>query len=274
MEVLVVGLGRFGRLWAECLSWLQWTVWGYDLSLDRAGQAGLNTPIKLLECGPDFHCVLRDNRRLQAVFFCVPISSLKDAVAEIAPSLARRRENPFNSPLRIVDTCSVKVYPRELFMDGLPRGMGHLGLHPMFGPDSVDITSGPESLTGRTLIWCGGEACRPEPLDWQDQFRRLGLRVLQMTAEEHDRQAAKVQGLTHLLGRVLKELGLRPSEMATTGYEALCKIMEQTCNDSWELFLDLQNYNQYTQEMHHALQGALDKVRRLLDEHRERIDPW
>ena len=75
------------------------------------------------------------------------------------------------------------------------------------------------------------------------------------------------QGLTHYLGRVLAQLELQPSRIASLGYQKLLEIIEQTCNDSWQLFFDLQQYNPYTKDMRDHLAVSLSEVKNRLDEH-------
>jgi len=70
-----------------------------------------------------------------------------------------------------------------------------------------------------------------------------------MTPDEHDHIAASSQGVTHFLGRVLNESGVRSTNMNTMGFNELLGVIEQTCNDSWELYTDLQLYNPYTKKM-------------------------
>ena len=86
-----------------------------------------------------------------------------------------------------------------------------------------------------------------------------------MTPDEHDRQAAFTQGVTHYLGRVLKDLGVAPSAIATVGYRRLLEIVEQTCNDPWQLFLDLQRFNPHTREMRERLGRSLEAVMAAID---------
>ena len=103
---------------------------------------------------------------------------------------------------------------------------------------------------------------------WRRFFEGIGLSVQLMEPALHDRQAAFTQGLTHYLGRVLAELDLEPSQIASLGYRKLLEIIEQTCNDSWQLFYDLQQYNPYTREMRERLAASLKRVKSRLDEHR------
>ena len=84
-----------------------------------------------------------------------------------------------------------------------------------------------------------------------------------MSAEQHDREASYTQGITHFIGRVLGELKLESSDIATTGYRDLLDIVRQTCNDPWRLFIDLQKYNPYTgamrKDLHDAITVMLEK---------------
>lgn len=96
---------------------------------------------------------------------------------------------------------------------------------------------------------------------WLNYFQSLGLRVLEMTPEEHDRLAARSQGITHFIGRVLTEFGIAPTPIDTEGCRDLQLVVEQTCHDSFELFHDLENYNPYTMEMVDAVLKAVEQVK-------------
>lgn len=96
--------------------------------------------------------------------------------------------------------------------------------------------------------------------EWVSLFEKWGLDVIRMTCDEHDREAAWSQGITHFVGRTLDELELKDTRLATTGYKLLMSIVEQTCNDPIQLFYDLQRYNPYAKQMRMSLKGALDVV--------------
>ena len=90
------------------------------------------------------------------------------------------------------------------------------------------------------------------------------MRVIEITADVHDRDAAFTQGITHFIGRVLNELQLEDSEISTMGYKSLLTIVEQTCNDPFQLFMDLQHYNPYTHDMRQKLNESLRKTMAML----------
>ncbi|HTP60380.1 MAG TPA: hypothetical protein VMM82_15770, partial [Spirochaetia bacterium] len=66
--------------------------------------------------------------------------------------------------------------------------------------------------------------------------------------------------------RVLSDFGVHRSSIGTVGFNKLLEIVEQTCNDPWQLFLDLQRYNPHTREMRSRLSRSLHSVMRAIDE--------
>ena len=87
-----------------------------------------------------------------------------------------------------------------------------------------------------------------------------------MTPDAHDKGAAMSQGITHFIGRVLSESGISSTKINTLGFNELLGVIEQTCNDSWNLFKDLQNYNPYTAEMIEKLEENIKLVRSQIGE--------
>jgi len=234
MKIGVYGLGRFGSLWARILS-------------ERFTVVACNRTKRNFEGLPFSLGGLEDVAACDTVFICTAISSIENVLEELAPHLA---------PGTVVaDTCSVKVYPVDCMKRLLPPNVSILGTHPMFGPDSAR-----NGLAGLPIILCPVRLSSAEFAFWKETFSSFRLRVVEMAAEEHDREAAFTQGITHFVGRVLKDLDLRPSEIGTVGYRKLLEIMDHTCNDPWQLFLDLQHYNPHTVEMRRRLQDSLRRI--------------
>ena len=257
--MVILGLGRFGRLWARYMTRLG-RVRGYDPFIADFARSSAQAEIASL---PNREALHRAVQGCDVLFFCVPISALQETLTGLQPSLGSRQQHG-HIPLWLMDTCSVKVQP----MAWLSQAIGGLsqtafrilGLHPMFGPNSAG-----ESPEGLPLVLCPQGLSKAELLLWQQRFAALGLRNVTMSADEHDREAARTQGLTHLLGRVLEAMDIRQSPIATAGYQALCQLREQTCHDTWQLFLDLQGQNSYTPVMRCEFQKALDRVYDALD---------
>jgi prephenate dehydrogenase len=77
-----------------------------------------------------------------------------------------------------------------------------LHCHPLFGPQSVK-----NGVAGKTVIVTKKRGEKSEALleFWE---KEKGLIVVEMSAEEHDREMAKIQAVTFVLGRMASSAGL------------------------------------------------------------------
>lgn len=240
MTIGVYGLGRFGGFWAELLA-KQMTVKAYTRNPERS------TPPGVIRAQED------EVLACDTVFLCVAISSMDRVVSDIAPKL-----KPGSV---LIDTCSVKVHPVTVMLSHVPAGVSIIGTHPMFGPDSAA-----NGVQGLPLVLCPVRQSDEQLAFWHDYFVSTGMQVHTMTPEEHDREAAYTQGVTHLIGRVLDELSLTRSDMGTVGYHKLLSIIQQTCNDPFQLFVDLQRFNPFTAQMREKFESAVHRVFDQIDE--------
>ena len=65
---------------------------------------------------------------------------------------------------------------------------------------------------------------------------------------------------------MLKEYGIRKTQIDTQGFRDLLDLVDQTCNDTWELYSDLQLFNPYTETMIKKLKSATDSLDNRLKE--------
>jgi len=232
MEIGIYGLGRFGSFWASQLaSFHSVRVWSRNK--DRSTPDGVKR-VSESEC-----------LAAPVVMLCVAISSMEEVLGRVSRHLT--------PGTLVMDTCSVKVYPANLMLKLLPPEIGILATHPMFGPDSavsgiakLPIVLSPLRVDEKTILF------------WRKNFEEMGLEVIVMSPKQHDEEAAFSQGITHFIGRVLGQLNLNPSIIGTTAYKGLLDIVGQTCNDSWDLFVDLQRFNPHTAKMRSKLQDAIN----------------
>ncbi|KAG2447681.1 hypothetical protein HYH02_007141 [Chlamydomonas schloesseri] len=163
-----------------------------------------------------------------------------------------------------VDVLSVKVFPKQLLLRELPPEVDILCSHPMFGPDS-----GKGSWAGLNFMYekvrIGADPKRERRVEtFLKFFRDEGCNMVEMTCEEHDRQAASTQFITHTVGRVLGTMQLRSTEINTKGFEALLNLVNNTNNDSFELYYGLFLYNQNATDELERLEQAFDTVKKQL----------
>lgn len=247
----IIGFGRFGQFWARVLQ-SKHNIVVTDIKRELAEQAALS--------GLRFEELPNLVAIADAIFLCVPINQIEPLVESIKPYLKANTV--------VFDTCSVKVYPTEILNRhlGAINDLELIATHPMFGPDS-----GARGLNGLAIVMWPLTASSQHYQEWYQYFQELGLHVVEMSPDEHDRLAANSQGVTHYIGRVLNQMNLRETPIDTKGFKILLSVIEQTCNDTWELFHDLQYYNPYTRDMRLRLEESLDQVySRLLP---ERVSP-
>ncbi|MEK9169804.1 MAG: prephenate dehydrogenase/arogenate dehydrogenase family protein [Patescibacteria group bacterium] len=219
--IAIVGLGRFGKILKELLE--------NDFKLIIIGR---NNPSDIVAA--------------DVIFYCVPISAFE--------SVIKSHKKYFKDDNLLIDVLSVKMHPKKIFEKHL-QGLKTQALltHPMFGPDSSM-----NGFSGLPLIMDKFKADEENYNFWKDYFTNKGLKIIEMTAQKHDQLAANSQGLTHFIGRLLEKFDLKPTEIDSLGTKKLQEVMEQTCNDTWQLFSDLQNYNPYTKSMRLKLGRGFD----------------
>tara|TARA_B100000614_G_C14513017_1_gene479360 strand:+ start:191 stop:988 length:798 start_codon:yes stop_codon:yes gene_type:complete len=234
----VIGLGRFGLFWAETLS-RQFSVVGTSRRTIASLPAGVRQVPEAEAVQADF------------VFLTVAISAMPEVLDRIAD-----RVRP---DATVIDTCSVKVFPVREMAARLPSSVDIVASHPMFGPDSAR-----ERRDALPMITWPVRDAHGRYRELTERMAALNMRIVEMSPDEHDREAAFSQGVTHLVGRLLREMDLKPSDIATLGYTRLLQVMEQTCNDPIELFQDLQRFNPYTRDMRRRFAEALERTEALL----------
>jgi len=234
-KVSIIGFGRFGVMLHSLLSK------GFEVDVyDK-------NPIDNSEVNEvSFEEVLKND----TIFIAVPIRDFEDLVINISSKI--------QSGKTIIDVCSVKVFPKQVMIDNLPAETDIIATHPLFGPDSLK-----DSGSVMTM-----EAVRDSSERynfWKNYFESQNITIEEISAEEHDMMAARSQGLTHFVGRVIDDFGTNQTRIDTEGYKALHKLVSQTCNDTWDLFEDIQNYNPYTEKMISELNGSFKKISEIIE---------
>lgn len=193
---------------------------------------------------------VEDAAGASVIVLAVPVQALPAVLTQIAPSI---------TPSSLVlDVCSVKLEPIALMQRLLPPSVESVGLHPLFGPQS-----GKDGIAGLPIALCPSRAA-PATLEAVEQFlcSTLQLHVIRTSAEDHDRQMAYVQGLTHFLSRALGTMDLPQTPMATRAYERFLAMKADLHADSLDLFLTIERHNPFARGVRSQLLSALEALER------------
>lgn len=232
----LIGFGAFGRLTARHLS-SRFDILAYDpAATDGAGD------------GTAILTDLAEAAACPVVILAVPVEVMAQTIADIAPHL---RDGAL-----VIDVGSVKVLPARLMDEGLPQGVEIVGAHPLFGPQS-----GRDGIAGLRIAICpvrGAKAARRTAAFCR---KALELKVFLVSPEAHDREAAVVQGLTHLIARVLLDMEPLPSRMTTASFDRIMQAVEMVRHDSPAVFRAIERDNPFAAEVRDRFFALADKAR-------------
>ena len=228
----IIGYGRFGKVLANILQ-KGFLINVYD--------------IKEGDSSNSIHYVTLDKvLKEKVIFIAVPIHQFENLIKKISKTIAKDRT--------IIDVCSVKIHTARVMLKYLPKEIGIISSHPMFGPDSFLTNQKLKMMMHKT------RDCHNQYSFWEKYFIDQNIKILNMSPKEHDKLAAKTQGVTHFLGRSLKKFGISKTNLDTQGFRDLLNLVEQTCNDSSQLYYDLQSYNPYTKDTIRRLKKSFEKI--------------
>lgn len=235
----LIGFGQFGQLAAGVLS-RHFDVLVADTAPDAEATAR--------RLGVAFGS-LADAAGRDVVIFAVPVVAMQAAFAAAASHL--------KPGALAIDVGSVKMLPARWMIEMLPAHVDLVATHPLFGPQSAKA-----GLAGLRLVVCPIRGDRHEKV--AAFGRSLGLTVTVTTPEEHDREMAYVQALTHLIGRSLVNLGIPDEQLKTASYQHLLELCSLIGADTFELFTAIQTQNPFAADVVSAFvaqaQSLLDQV--------------
>jgi Prephenate dehydratase/Prephenate dehydrogenase, nucleotide-binding domain len=184
----------------------------------------------------------------EVIFFAVPIEQFETVIKE--------HKKYFRENHLLIDVLSVKTFPAKILKKHLEgTKIQAILTHPIFGPDSAK-----NGFANLPIVINKFLANDESYQFWKNYFENKQLRVVELSAEEHDKLSANSLGVAHFIGRLLDEFNMQPTPIDTIGAAKLLEVKEQTCNDTWELFLNLQHYNPYTREMRIKIGEAYDNL--------------
>lgn len=219
----IVGFGAFGQLAARHLG-EHFDISAYDPS-GEVEKVAKQLEVRLAS----LHTV----SQADVILIAAPVSSFEEVVSEIAVAC--------KPGALIVDVGSVKVVPAQIMRRLLPNYVDIVATHPLFGPQSAG-----KGITGLKIAVCPVRGKHHTRLV---AFLRkaLGLTVIMTIPEDHDQEAAIVQGLTHLIAKVLLRMGPLPTRMTTKSFDLLSEAISMVQHDAPEVFEAIEKANPYAE---------------------------
>lgn len=235
MTIGIFGFGDFGKLTARYLS-EHADILVYDRHHNRTSE---------IEKHGAQAASLQETAGADVVVLAVNLEAIEETLTSIAPHL--------KPGALIMDVTSVKVKPAEMMQRLLPENVQILATHPLFGPQSAAT-----SLKGHKIVVI---PIRVDDIDKVEAFlTNLGLTIIHMTADEHDREMAWVHALTFFVGRGLLNLSPPTSPLTTHYYSELLDVVNLEKTQSLDLFYTIQRGNPYAKEMRQRFLASLTQL--------------
>jgi len=145
--------------------------------------------------------------------------------------------------------------------EALPASVSILCSHPLFGPQSAR-----KGISDLEIVLCPVRVRHLKPII---RFcdKTLDLKVSITTPEIHDKALAAVQGLTHLIAKVMSGLEPLPRELTTRSYDLMMQGIGLVSGDSDELFLSIERDNPFAGEVRKRFFAEIDHLRGRLEAH-------
>lgn len=235
-KIGIIGFGAFGQLIARHLN-PYFRLYAYDPAAELE-QTALVHGVALASVEQVAACDI--------VILATPVATLESVVDKIAPHLC--------PGALVLDVGSVKVGPADIMRRGLPAHVDIVATHPLFGPQSAR-----HGIAGLKIAVCPVRGTRFHRVA-AFLKKHLSLDVIITTPEDHDREAAMVQGLTHLIARVLVQMEPLPTRMTTKSFDLLMQAVGMVRHDAPEVFQAIEHANPYAPQVRRHFFALADQI--------------
>lgn len=155
-----------------------------------------------------------------------------------------------------IDVATVKKFTSELCRKHCD-GRRFISLHPMFGPTSYKKHKG--NVEGFRIVVTDYALKNDDYLMLKKLFSALGFLIIEMSADEHDKNLAETLFLTHYIGQSILKAGFTRTEIDTLSFQFLMDAVESVKDDK-KLFADVYNFNPYCRGVAERLHAAQEAV--------------
>jgi prephenate dehydrogenase len=187
------------------------------------------------------------------VIIAVSIRAFAETLAKVLPLL--------KPGAILVDVNTVKAHPATLLRE-TAKGVRYVTSHPMFGPYSFEKQGA--SLKGLRLVIADHTLAPDEITSATAWLKGLGLDVMAMTPQAHDRMLAETLFLTHYVAQAVARGGFVRTDIDTLSFGFLMDAVESVKSDT-ELFRDVFAFNPYCEEIIARFEKAEADVHALLE---------
>ncbi len=238
----VIGYGSFGKLLVELLPEAEPKLVSTRQTLDGSELPANSVTANIEELA----------KKCDVIFLAIPFAAYESLAENLRPLL--------QPDTLLVDVASVKVKPQELLPKLFPEHKNFLFTHPLFGPQSATN----RDLTGLKFIVTQPDG--QHSADVIKVFSDLGAEIVEMSADEHDRQMSYTHALTFFISHALAKMEITDVELSAPSYQKLLTLRDLDLSHTEDLFETIQIGNPYSKTTRKKLIDTLLEIDRQIDE--------
>ncbi len=252
LSIIGVGLlgGSLGLAAKKRITDCHITGYGHrDLTLAKAVEAGA-----IDDATQDLAAAVSE---ADCIILCTPVGLFEQLLLQMAPAL--------KAGAIVTDVGSTKRSAVNLAQKFLPPTVNFVGSHPMAGSEKRGVEFARADLfEGSVCITTPVSQTNPQALEMiENLWQTLGMRVIRLSPDEHDRRVAMVSHLPHAVAAAL--VGIQDDETLELAGKGFADATRIAAGDAvlWrDIFLD--NADQ--------LRAGIGQLRRQLDQFEALLD--
>jgi prephenate dehydrogenase len=218
-KIAIIGVGLIGGSLALQLNekGLASTITGVDNNPEHAAQA---LELELVDQMSDLEEAIAGS---EVVILAIPV----DTIAKILPALLDKLDSQI-----LVDLGSTKSALVNN-VKGHPKRGRYVAAHPMWGTEySGPAAAVKGAFENKAVVICNADESDKDAVEWtRNMFRKIGMHLIEMNADDHDLHAAYVSHISHITSFALANTVLEKEredqaifEMASGGFESTVRL--------------------------------------------------
>ncbi len=215
-KIGIIGTGKFGKLLVEILP-------------------EIFPESSILSISRNSENYFEQVRQSDLIIPAVPIHAFEQVIRGIAHEI--------HPHAVLMDVCSVKVFPVRIMKKYVASTNQIIAAHPMFGPGTIEKVQG--NCNGLRIVMEHVRGSGEVYTYLKNQFQNAGFEIIEMTAEDHDKYAAKFHFTAHFFASVIEKIHLQRSPIDTKSAESLFDFAEMVQADSQSLLREMYRFNPY-----------------------------
>lgn len=218
-KIAIIGVGLIGGSLALQLNekGLASTITGVDNNPEHAAKA---VELELVDQMLDLDEAIAGS---EVVILAIPV----DTIAKILPALLDKLDKQI-----LVDLGSTKSALVNNVKEHPKRGR-YVAAHPMWGTEySGPAAAVKGAFENKAVVICNADESDKDAVEWtRNMFRKIGMHLIEMNADDHDLHAAYVSHISHITSFALANTVLEKEredqaifEMASAGFESTVRL--------------------------------------------------